>query len=90
MPHVLISEHMCNWKVVVDAFIETYHLHAVHPQMLAIADDVNTPITLYDKHTMFMQPYGVPSPRRDGSVGDQELWEEFVRNLGHRLGLSPS
>ena len=78
----------CNWKVVVDAFIETYHLHAVHPQMLAIADDVNTPITLYDKHTMFMQPYGVPSPRRGGSVSDQELWEEFARNLGHRLGMT--
>ena len=77
----------CNWKAVVDAFIETYHLHAVHPQMLAIADDVHTPITLYDKHTMFMQPYGVPSPRRGGSVSDQELWEEFVSNLGHRLGL---
>ncbi len=76
----------CNWKVAVDAFIETYHLHAVHPQMLAIADDVNTPITLYDKHTMFMQPYGVPSPRRNGNVSNQELWEEFVRNLGHRLG----
>ena len=77
----------CNWKVVVDAFIETYHLHSVHPQMLAIADDVNTPITLYDKHTMFMQPYGVASPRRGGDVSNQEIWEEFVRNLGHRLGL---
>lgn len=78
----------CNWKVIVDAFIETYHLHAVHPQMLAIADDVNTPIKLYDKHSMFMQPYGVPSPRRNGDVSDQELWEEFVRNLGHRVGLT--
>jgi nitrite reductase/ring-hydroxylating ferredoxin subunit len=77
----------CNWKAVVDAFIETYHLHAVHPQMLAIADDVHTPIELLGKHSMFMQPYGVPSPRRDGSVSDQELWEEYVRNLGHRLGL---
>jgi nitrite reductase/ring-hydroxylating ferredoxin subunit len=77
----------CNWKVVVDAFIETYHLHAVHPQMLAIADDIHTPITLYDRHTMFMQPYGVSSPRRGGSVSDQELWEEFVKNLGHRMGL---
>lgn len=77
-----------NWKVVVDAFIETYHLHFVHPQMIAIADDVNTPITLFDKHTMFMQPYGVPSPRRKGGVTDQELWEEFIHNLGHRLGLT--
>ncbi|MEZ4333643.1 MAG: SRPBCC family protein [Myxococcota bacterium] len=77
----------CNWKAVVDAFIETYHLHAVHPQMLAIADDVHTPITLYDKHSKFVQPYGVPSPRRRGSVSDQELWESFVRNLGHRMGI---
>lgn len=77
----------CNWKAVVDAFIETYHLHAVHPQMLAIADDVHTPITLYDKHSKFVQPYGVASPRRRGSVSSQELWESFVRNLGHRMGI---
>jgi nitrite reductase/ring-hydroxylating ferredoxin subunit len=77
----------CNWKVVIDAFIETYHLHAVHPQMLAIADDVHTPITLYDKHTKFVQPYGVSSPRRAGSVSNQELWESFVGNLGHRMGI---
>jgi len=77
----------CNWKVVVDAFIETYHLHAVHPQMLAIADDVNTPIMLYDRHSRFVQPYGVPSPRRRGSVSNQELWESFVSNLGHRMGI---
>ena len=77
----------CNWKTCVDAFIETYHLHAVHPQMLAIADDVHTPITLYDKHTKFVQPYGVASPRRHEGVDDQELWEAFVRNLGHRMGI---
>ena len=29
-----------NWKFVVDAFVETYHQHAVHRQMLATADDV--------------------------------------------------
>lgn len=77
----------CNWKAVVDAFIETYHLHAVHPQMLAIADDVHTPITLFDKHTKFVQPYGVSSPRRNGTVSNQELWESFVGNLGHRMGI---
>ena len=77
----------CNWKVVVDAFIETYHLHAIHPQMLAIADDLNTPITLWDTHSLFAQPYGVPSPRLEGRASDQAIWEEFVRNLGHRLGI---
>jgi phenylpropionate dioxygenase-like ring-hydroxylating dioxygenase large terminal subunit len=77
----------CNWKVGLDAFLETYHLHAVHPQMLAIADDVHTPITLYDKHSKFVQPYGVPSPRRLEGVGNQETWEAFASNLGHRMGV---
>jgi phenylpropionate dioxygenase-like ring-hydroxylating dioxygenase large terminal subunit len=84
-PQVFSVPLRCNWKVVVDAFIETYHLHVVHPQMLAIADDVNTPITLFDKHTMFEQPYGVPSPRLE-APDDATLWQEFARNLGHRLG----
>lgn len=77
----------CNWKAGLDAFLETYHLHAVHPQMLAIADEVNTPITLYDKHTKFVQPYGVPSPRVLEGVDDQHVWESFVENLGHRMGI---
>ena len=77
----------CNWKAGLDAFIETYHLHAVHPQMLAIADEVNTPITLYDKHTKFVQPYGVQSPRLAERVSDQAVWESFVENLGHRMGI---
>lgn len=77
----------CNWKVVIDAFIETYHLHAVHPQMLAIADDVHTPIRLLGEHSMFYQPYGAPSPRVKAEVDNQEIWEAFTNNLGHRLGL---
>ncbi len=77
----------CNWKAGLDAFLETYHLHAVHPQMLAIADEVNTPITLYDKHSKFVQPYGVPSPRLREGADDQTVWENFVENLGHRMGI---
>ena len=77
----------CNWKTLVDAFIETYHLHAVHPQMLAIADDLHTPITLWERHSKFEQPYGVSSPRLRGRATAQEVWQEFVRNLGHRLGI---
>ncbi len=77
----------CNWKTAIDAFLETYHLHVVHPQMLAIADEVHTPITLYDKHTKFVQPYGLPSPRLRDGANDQAIWEAFVANLGHRMGI---
>lgn len=77
----------CNWKVIVDAFIETYHLHVVHPQMLGIADDLNTPIRLLGSHSMFEQPYGVASARLVGSQTPKSMWEAFVRDLGHRIGL---
>ena len=32
----------CNWKLALEAFNETYHVHYVHPQVLSYNDDENT------------------------------------------------
>ncbi len=32
----------CNWKLAMEAFNETYHVHFVHPQVLTYNDDQNT------------------------------------------------
>ena len=32
----------CNWKLALEAFNETYHVHFVHPQVLTYNDDQNT------------------------------------------------
>ena len=36
----VVSEWAANWKTGVDAFYETYHLHAVHPETQDVMDDL--------------------------------------------------
>ena len=52
-----------NWKVVVDAFNEAYHVQGTHPELLEYSDDVNVQIDLYGRHSRFIFPVGLPSPR---------------------------
>lgn len=74
----------CNWKLVMDAFNESYHIHAVHPQLLAAANDKDLPIRLLGKHSYFEQAFGMASPRVVQS--DLEMWHAFLENVGHRIG----
>jgi phenylpropionate dioxygenase-like ring-hydroxylating dioxygenase large terminal subunit len=37
----------CNWKVALEAFIESYHTVAVHPQLLTTSGDVQTEYDVY-------------------------------------------
>lgn len=53
----------CNWKTGVDAFNETYHVAATHPQLLPVIDDFYVRIECFDRHNSFFVPYGIPSPR---------------------------
>ncbi len=53
----------CNWKVAADAFHESYHTLATHPQMMPYVADVNVQIDCYDRHSRFLMPWGAPAPR---------------------------
>lgn len=84
----LALEMPCNWKTLIDGFSETYHVQGVHPEMLPMADDVNSPQFLWHRHGKLVQPYGVPSPRlRDGAT-DQEIFDAFVQIMGTRIGMA--
>jgi phenylpropionate dioxygenase-like ring-hydroxylating dioxygenase large terminal subunit len=65
--HVLVDDVTltidCNWKTCVDAFNEAYHIQGTHPELLEYSDDVNVQIDLYGRHSRFIYPVGVPSPR---------------------------
>ena len=76
----------CNWKTLIDGFSETYHVQGLHPEMLPMTDDVNSPQRLWRRHGKLEQPYGLPSPRlRDGAT-DQEIYDAFVEVMGTRIG----
>ncbi|NNE74363.1 MAG: aromatic ring-hydroxylating dioxygenase subunit alpha [Acidimicrobiales bacterium] len=84
---LLTTEMQCNWKTLIDGFSETYHVQGIHPEMLPMVDDVNSPQVIWDHVGRLQQPYGIPSPRlRNPST--QLQWDAFVAVMGGRLGLS--
>ena len=50
-----------NWKVVIDAFNEGYHVQGTHPQILAWTDDVSMEYEQFDTHAHYGR---LPSARR--------------------------
>ncbi len=76
----------CNWKTLIDGFSETYHVQGIHPEMLPMVDDVNSPQVVWNHVGKLEQPYGVASPRLR-NVEQQRVWEGFVEVMGGRIGI---
>ncbi len=65
----VVADWGANWKNGVDAFYESYHLHAIHPQTQGVMADIGTQYDLYPNGcTRMIVPIGVKSPR----VEDQD------------------
>ncbi len=78
----------CNWKTLIEAFSETYHVQGIHREMLPMCDDVNSPQRLWGRHGKLEQPYGLPSPRLRRRPDDQAVWEAFIEVMGARIGVA--
>ncbi|MEZ5498310.1 MAG: aromatic ring-hydroxylating dioxygenase subunit alpha [Steroidobacteraceae bacterium] len=53
----------CNWKVAQEAFMESFHVIATHPQILEIIADANAQYDLLGKHVnRNMAAFGASSP----------------------------
>ncbi|MFK7888748.1 MAG: SRPBCC family protein [Gammaproteobacteria bacterium] len=60
----VVSEWGANWKTGVDAFYESYHLHAVHPETQGVMGDLNVQYDLYPHGASRMiVPLAQVSPR---------------------------
>jgi choline monooxygenase len=77
----------CNWKTLIEGFSETYHVQGIHREMLGMADDVNGPQVLWDRHGRLVQSYGLPSPRQRRPGGDAEVFASFIEVMGARIGV---
>ena len=58
-------EWPCNWKTSVDAFNETYHVAATHPQLLWYLNEMDVQVDCYDRHSRYLVPFGMTSPHID-------------------------
>ncbi|MFT4768758.1 MAG: phenylpropionate dioxygenase-like ring-hydroxylating dioxygenase large terminal subunit [Glaciecola sp.] len=80
------SEWGSNWKVGVEAFYESYHLHAVHPETRGVMGDLNVQYDLYPQGASRMiVPLGQPSPR----AHDQETVNEGLQMMLQEAGVDP-
>ncbi len=82
----VVAEWSSNWKNGVDAFYETYHLHAIHPQTQGVMADIGTQYDLYPHGASRMiVPIGCKSPR----VKDQETVDEGLTYMMTAEGMEP-
>jgi phenylpropionate dioxygenase-like ring-hydroxylating dioxygenase large terminal subunit len=67
----------CNWKVVIDAFQEGYHIHGVHPELIASVDLPKERCSFFGDHGAATVPFGM---RNAADLGlEHEI--EMIRSL---------
>ena len=52
------EEMACNWKVVMDAFGESYHIQGVHPELLGLSDTSRERFEVFGDHCVATVPFG--------------------------------
>ena len=68
-----------NWKLVLEAFAEAYHVPDTHPQVSPTNADLNSQSDIYGEHVdRFISPLGVVSPTKEGLVSEQEVLDQFT------------
>jgi len=69
----------CNWKVVVDAFSEGYHIDGIHPELLRIIsiDSSKTRFNFFGDHSVAVAPFEVANV--EGFGPEQQV--EGIREL---------
>src|SRR5271166_1032503 len=70
----------CNWKVVMDAFNEGYHISGIHPQLLRVIqiDPKKSRYRFFDKHSVAVAPFEVQGASAQQQVdGIMDLPETF-------------
>lgn len=76
----------CNWKTSVDAFLESYHVQGIHPQLMEYLNDYDTQIDIYGRHNRTLFPYMYVSPRYE----DQEKPSDTLAAVLDAFGYNPN
>jgi nitrite reductase/ring-hydroxylating ferredoxin subunit len=80
----IIKEMPANWKVTMEAFLESYHFMATHPQVLHFSGIAQC--ELYGRHARSILPIGVGSPY----FGDQLDELAIAKRIAVFEGVDPS
>jgi nitrite reductase/ring-hydroxylating ferredoxin subunit len=87
-----VKEVPANWKVVMEAFAEAYHVIATHPQILEFCADENSEYSIWPDSpntTRFYNAFGVGSPHM-GVLGEQAVADAYLAFYAGRRNLAGS
>ncbi len=62
----------CNWKVVIDAFQEGYHIQGIHPELIGAMDESKERYTFFGDHHVATAPFGAAEASRTTPEDDVE------------------
>ncbi len=69
----------CNWKVVMDAFEEGYHINGIHPQLLTVLniDPTTSRYRFFDNHSVAVAPFEVQGASAEKQVEGSSASRDF-------------
>ncbi len=69
----------CNWKVALEAFIESYHAIATHPQLMPFQAIDNSQYDVWGDHvSRTITAYGVPNPTHADQFTEQDSMDAMM------------
>lgn len=81
----------CNWKIAQEAFMESYHVIATHPQILPFFADASAQYDVFGDHVnRNLAAFGVPSPHMgEGDMDDGKIVEAMLAMRGQAPMVDP-
>ncbi len=62
-----------NWKIAQEAFCESFHVNATHPQILPYIGDTNSQVDVWENCSRVITPAATPSPLLDWAPDDETI-----------------
>jgi phenylpropionate dioxygenase-like ring-hydroxylating dioxygenase large terminal subunit len=79
-----VKEVGANWKVVMEAFAEAYHVIATHPQIVEFSGDANSEYAVWadSPHvTRFVNAFAVQSPHLSDTLSEAQVAQAYLAFL---------
>ena len=76
-----VKEVGANWKVLMEAFAEAYHVIATHPQIVEFSGDANSEYSIWPDNpnvTRFVNAFAVQSPHLSDTLSEQQVTDAYL------------